>query len=74
MERMVMRGMLLGARVSPTTRTRLTLGLTREMLAFRSGLSVSTVATLEKGGRVAPDTLARVAAILGVPPEKLKAK
>jgi transcriptional regulator with XRE-family HTH domain len=42
-------------------------GITQQALAQSAGLSVSTVARLEQGGRPAPETVALLARALGVP-------
>jgi transcriptional regulator with XRE-family HTH domain len=72
--RMVTTRALLGEALSPTTRARLLLGLSRQALAERTRLSISTLASLERGARVAPATLAAVATALGVEPRVLLAR
>lgn len=58
---------------TPLVEMRRECGLTREQLAVRAGVCLSTIDRIERGvGRPHPGTLRLVADALGVPPESLK--
>ncbi len=46
-------------------------GLTQEMVAYRSGLSVATIQRIERGAIPKIQTLRQIALVLGVPWSKL---
>lgn len=46
-------------------------GLTREQLAPQAGVSVSTLVRVEGGGDARPETVAKIAIVLGLDPREL---
>jgi transcriptional regulator with XRE-family HTH domain len=57
---------------NPVRTARERAGLTREALAVHAGVSYSTVALAERSGLVSEATAAKLAVVLGVPPEELR--
>jgi transcriptional regulator with XRE-family HTH domain len=58
--------------VTPLRAARTRAGLTQLQLAVKAGLHLATVAIAERGARMSPETLRKLAGALGVPSEELQ--
>jgi DNA-binding XRE family transcriptional regulator len=57
---------------SPVRSARERVGLTREQLAVKAGVSSTTLYLAERAALISPATAAKIAPVLGVPAEELQ--